>query len=309
EDLPDDLRAIQDRAKSIRTLKKKIRYISFFLQRQCKGRELTASETQRINSLPLLQQELKMLETQQEGEVTFQQQANGVDCDTFLKKPQQSMTFTSESEKRFKTMRALRKKIRFIHYHVERQEQGKSLSPAEHAKVLSLPELESTLAQLEADEAVWQQQNGGRRWNKHKAAAAAAEKTESSSTEQPVDSAPAQPSSYTPSAPTVGAPSLPPPHAAIENLHNQISAQKRQLEEKQRRIENLMKTRQVGSPVKMSPNHGFPPAANQSNFIPSYYLSPGGQSCGVGSPNAGPPPLGSPMMSPPMSPNYTLGRY
>ncbi|KAJ9435185.1 hypothetical protein DIPPA_12731, partial [Diplonema papillatum] len=122
-DVTEPVKAIQDRAKLIRTVRKKIRYINFFLQRQGKGRELTPAERQRVKSLPFLDRELQLLEEQQSQEVERQKQLLGVDSLEFLRKPQQPMTYSSDQEKRFKTMRAIRKKIRFIHYHLERQRQ------------------------------------------------------------------------------------------------------------------------------------------------------------------------------------------
>ena len=161
QDVPEPVRAIQERAKLIRTVRKKIRYINFFLQRQGKGRELTASEKQRVKSQPFLERELQLLEELQFKEVENQKRILGVDSLEFLRKPQQPMTYASEKEKRFKTMRAIRKKIRFIHYHLERQRQGKVLSPAELAKVNALPEFEQKLAELEAEEAMANEEQMG----------------------------------------------------------------------------------------------------------------------------------------------------
>ena len=104
-------------------MRKKIRYINFFLARQVKGRELTNQERQRVKSLPFLQRELQLLEHQQTKEVDEQKRVLNVDSLEFLRKPQQPMTFNNEAERRFKTMRAIRKKIRFIHYHLERRRQ------------------------------------------------------------------------------------------------------------------------------------------------------------------------------------------
>eukprot|EP01062_Namystynia_karyoxenos_P006740 TRINITY_DN1235_c1_g1_i1.p1 TRINITY_DN1235_c1_g1~~TRINITY_DN1235_c1_g1_i1.p1 ORF type:complete len:639 (+),score=196.87 TRINITY_DN1235_c1_g1_i1:127-2043(+) len=156
----DPVERIQGRAKQIRIIRKKIRYINFFLARQGRGRALTDAETSRIRSLPTLERELAALEEKQAREVEEQKHALGTDSLEFLRKPQQPMTFNSESERRFKLMRALRKKIRFIHYHIERQRQGKTLSPAEQQKVQALPEFERTLAQLEAEESASREADG-----------------------------------------------------------------------------------------------------------------------------------------------------
>eukprot|EP01063_Lacrimia_lanifica_P013987 TRINITY_DN2059_c1_g2_i1.p1 TRINITY_DN2059_c1_g2~~TRINITY_DN2059_c1_g2_i1.p1 ORF type:complete len:773 (+),score=271.30 TRINITY_DN2059_c1_g2_i1:119-2437(+) len=154
-DMTPELRALQDRAKEIRSLKKKIRYINFFLQRQVKGRDLTTAERQKIASLPTFQQELATLQAQQQLETDVQKRLHGDVALEFLNAQQQPMKFTSEEERRYKTIRSLRKKVRFITHHVTRKKEGWALSHAEAQKVASLPSLEAELRRLEEEEERW----------------------------------------------------------------------------------------------------------------------------------------------------------
>eukprot|EP00756_Hemistasia_phaeocysticola_P016544 Hpha_TRINITY_DN15482_c6_g1::TRINITY_DN15482_c6_g1_i1::g.172713::m.172713 len=270
------IREIQERAKQIRTIRKRIRYVNFFLARQGKGRELTAPEQQRIKSLPFLQRELQLLEERQAVEVEQQKAALGVDSLDFLRKPQQPMTFNTEAERRFKTMRAIRKKIRFIHYHIERQRNGKILSAAELAKVNALPEFENKLAQLESEEE----------------AAAAAGEGISHEALLGVDQTGVSPEAAPVSSPNAGSsvwdgsqlsPQTTPQQAmSVHELQSQIELQRRQLEEKQRHIERLIQLQQQQQPgaIPVSPIRGQ-------------------QGTGLhGAVSPGPPPLGSPSMGP-----------
>eukprot|EP01065_Artemidia_motanka_P052335 TRINITY_DN942_c0_g2_i1.p1 TRINITY_DN942_c0_g2~~TRINITY_DN942_c0_g2_i1.p1 ORF type:complete len:705 (+),score=317.79 TRINITY_DN942_c0_g2_i1:335-2449(+) len=284
--LTPEVRRIQERAKQIRTIRKRIRYVNFFLARQGKGRELTAPEQQRIKSLPFLQRELLLLEERQAREVEEQKQALGVESLDFLRKPQQPMTYSSEAERRFKTMRAIRKKIRFIHYHLERQRAGKILSAAEIAKVQALPEFERRLAELEAEEeadnaaAAEGQQDGA-----EDTAASPPAKVAASPHE--VASSPAWPSADGGSQVSPGvSPLQQNAGLSITELQAQIELQRRELEEKQRHIERLL-LHQGPAPTGHGHIHGA--------------ASPG------------PPPLGSPSMGPqhgalPLSPVHGAGQ-
>jgi len=269
------IREIQERAKQIRTIRKRIRYVNFFLARQGKGRELTAPEQQRIKSLPFLQRELQLLEERQAIEVEQQKAALGVDSLDFLRKPQQPMTYNTEAERRFKTMRAIRKKIRFIHYHIERQRNGKILSAAELAKVNALPEFEKKLAELESEEE----------------AAAAAGEGISHEGLLGIDQG-VSPEVGPVSSPNAGSsvwdgsqlsPQTTPQQAmSVSEMKSQIELQRRQLEEKQRHIERLIQLQQ-----QQAPGAGT--------------VSPirGQQGTGLhGAVSPGPPPLGSPSMGP-----------
>ena len=269
---------IQDRAKQIRTLKKKIRYINFYLQRQCKGRELTFSEKQRIKNLPLMQAELQALESHQADEVDTQKRTLGVEELDYLKKSQQPMQFTSESEKRYKTIRALKKKVRFIHYHLERKKQGKSLSQAEASKIGALPELEAKLKELELEEALEKQAKGepldgsdlgGMRTLGREQTGQSIMSDMTNGDEE---------SEY-------------PPRGVITNLQAQIKNQQRQLEMRQQRIQTLItrgpspppsggqssqpQTQQAPFPQPSSPQNivnpygpGMRPKTTQQNFPP-----------------------------------------
>eukprot|EP01062_Namystynia_karyoxenos_P006742 TRINITY_DN1235_c1_g1_i3.p1 TRINITY_DN1235_c1_g1~~TRINITY_DN1235_c1_g1_i3.p1 ORF type:complete len:802 (+),score=275.50 TRINITY_DN1235_c1_g1_i3:143-2407(+) len=258
---------IQERAKQIRTIRKRIRYVNFFL--------------------PFLQRELQLLEEQQQRDVEQQKARLGVDSLDFLRKPQQPMTYSNEAERRFKTMRAIRKKIRFIHYHLERQRAGKMLSAAEVAKVNALPEFEARLAELEAEE---EAENGQRDGGAGGAAGVGAVGSFGSSG---IALSPSADAMQSPAWPSGGEGSQLSPHGtpqqlpaagagiSITELQSQIEQQKRELEEKQKHIERLLQQQ------TMSPQRGARPP-------------------GRGPASPGPPPLGSPSMGPqqglPLSP-------
>eukprot|EP00756_Hemistasia_phaeocysticola_P020017 Hpha_TRINITY_DN15693_c1_g9::TRINITY_DN15693_c1_g9_i1::g.99354::m.99354 len=142
---------LKRRARQIRNLRKKIRYVNFFLAKEMKERELTQQEQECVLSLPWLQDTVKRLEEEQAKALATSDSPGPVH-----KKTEECWSggggaqYTSEEERVYKTIRALRKKIRFIHRHLERQAEGKQLSPAEKAKVASLPSLQSRLQCLEA---------------------------------------------------------------------------------------------------------------------------------------------------------------
>ena len=282
------------------------------------------AEKQRVRSLPFMQNELQILEKQQEAEVEYQKCQLAVDELEFLNKKQQPMTFSSESEKRFKTMRSLRKKIRFVNYHLERQRQGKVLSQAELAKVRSLPELELQLKSLESGDTKRVQfqkvpKSGLPLDPEVKHTQVDVEYSDSDDEDIQAMTSPVKVSSpclgKPPVAPTTNpkplkgimkassnvgtnqaaVDSVSPQSTSIQNighsapaigvlgsnngipqaiaeLHDQIEAQRKELEDKQKRIESLMKTQhQVPLPANInlvnSNSNNIPPMPQQ---MPSY---------------------------------------
>eukprot|EP00662_Eupelagonemidae_sp_cell21_P023862 gene23862-43345_t len=173
----------------------------------------------RVRSLPFLQRELQLLEEEQSKSIDMWKAELGMDSADFMRKRQQPMTYATEEERRFKTTRAIRKKIRFIHYHLERQREGKTLSP-----------LEARLAELEQEEAEAQ-----------------ASRPEGAPPTSPFDA-----SSATTGTPVdSGLVAAPPDGEAqdqIASLQAQIDAQRRELEEKQRHIETLQRHAVPGRP-------------------------------------------------------------
>eukprot|EP01062_Namystynia_karyoxenos_P060612 TRINITY_DN5228_c0_g1_i2.p1 TRINITY_DN5228_c0_g1~~TRINITY_DN5228_c0_g1_i2.p1 ORF type:complete len:673 (+),score=231.41 TRINITY_DN5228_c0_g1_i2:85-2019(+) len=264
ENMTPEMQALHERAKQIRMLRKKVRYVSFFLARQTRGRELTPQEANRVRSLPQLQQDLRMLEEQQAFAVEQQKRQLGVETADFMRKRQQPMTYNSEEERRFKTMRAIRKKIRFVHYHLERQRAGKALSPAEQAKVSSLPELEGRLRALEAEE---------REYRGDQYPAESEQPPVSVDTDEP---------------------------GTVEALCAQIEAQKQELEAKQRHIDMLLRQQ---SPGNLSPLPGgmLHCSGDYASPVPPPACSAAAEAgCG---PAGELPVLESPPMSPPLSPS------